>query len=107
MFDNPIFVTRSSRRCLTGPYDDGGSLKWLRLALLLMLLIPRELIGRELWPNDFLQFFSLDMRPVEVTMVKERLSGDAPGIRFMLPRAGSRSPVVTALLNSISYQIRL
>jgi hypothetical protein len=52
-----------------------------------MLIIPCEAIGGALWPNDFLHFFSVDMRPVQVTMVKGRLSGDAPGIRFMVPRA--------------------
>jgi hypothetical protein len=62
-------------------------LKQLGLALLFMLLIPRESIGGELWPNDFLHFFSLDMRPVEVTMVTGNLPGGPPGVRFMLPRA--------------------
>jgi hypothetical protein len=87
MFDNPTFDTRSSGRRRTGPDHGGASLKWLGLALLFMLLIPCEAMGSALWPNDFLHFFSVDMRPVEVTMVKGLLSGGEPGIRFMVPRA--------------------
>ncbi len=87
MSDNPIVASRTLTRRLIRPNHDGASLKWLRIALLFMLLIPCEAIGAALWPNDFLHFFSVDMRPVQVTMVKGRLSGDAPGISFMVPRA--------------------
>ena len=52
-----------------------------------MLLIPCQAIGSALWPNDFLHFFSVDMRPVQVSMVKGRPSGDTAGIRFTVPRA--------------------
>jgi len=87
MFDNPTFDARSSGPRRTGPDHGGASLKWPDLALLFMLLIPCEAMCSALWPNDFLHFFSVDMRPVQVTMVKGRPSGDTAGIRFTVLRA--------------------
>jgi hypothetical protein len=87
MSDRPISDARHPRRRCPGRDYDGASSTWLRMALLFVLLIPCEAIGSALWPNDFLHFFSLDMRPVEVTMLRGLLPEGAPGIGFTVPRA--------------------
>ncbi len=87
MSDNPIIHNRNHRRRSTQLDCNGVTSRRVRVALLFMLLIPCEAIASALWPNDFLDFFSLDMRPVEVIMFYGLVPEGAPGIRFTVPRA--------------------
>lgn len=41
----------------------------------------------ELWPNDYLHFFSTDMRPVQVTLRRDMFGRDGKEITITLPRA--------------------
>ena len=47
-------------------------------------LFPR---AGELWPNDYLHFFSEDMHPVQVTLRRDMFTDDGEQITISLPRA--------------------
>lgn len=62
------------------------------LTLLAMTAVPASADNLfpnagELWPNDYLHFFSTDTRPVQVTLRRDMFTNDGEQVTITLPRA--------------------
>lgn len=58
--------------------------------ILALLLTTMPSMARDLWPNDLLGFFSVDMRPVQVTLRRNVVRDDGDHVVLEVPRAWIR-----------------